>query len=705
MEGCIRPLLLALAFGVMLSARPAMAQDEEFRRPMVRELRFDGNHALDDYLLRNSIATSNSSWWARVPLLSGLGQKRYFNDREFQRDVLRLELLYSQSGFLEATIDTIVERDSSAVYIRFVISEGEPVRVSRLTIAGLGGILSGERLLGDLPLRVGDPFDRFRLRASTDTIVSALRNRGYPFVEVFRGFEVDSAQRSATVTFDVEPGPRATVAAVEVENTRALGPGLVRRLIPLRAGRVYRESDVYRSQRDLYRTGIYDYVDVRLRDSLLEGPADSLVTVQVRVREGPLNRVRLGLGYGTLDCFRVLGAWTAHHALGGARTLELSARLSKIGTGDPFSLNLQRSVCAGLGVEQDSARLALNYNITAALTEPILFNRGTSATLSLFGERRSELLAFVREAVGGELSLSRRLAEDLPVTLSYRLERGSTRAEPATFCVFLNICRDEDIAVFEEPLLQATLGVLAVRNRQNSLLNPTRGSLTSAEVQWAAPAIGSDSLAQFAKLQAQYARYLPLGRRGVLAGRVQYAAIIPATFALRGQSLRYVPPGERFYSGGPNSVRGYGQNEMGPVVRVVETRPDGDGGVEVDTLTSATGGNDLSFANLELRFPLPVFGGRLEGAVFVDAGQLRVRGEQTFRTDGVRVTPGVGMRLATAIGPIRLDVGYNGYRPAAGPLYQRVGNELELLQERFSPEAPSSFFRRLRLHFSVGQAF
>ena len=253
---------------------------------MVRDLTFEGNRALDDYTLRVSIATSNSSFWARTPLLRwlGLGQKRYFDEREFQRDVLRLKLLYSQSGFLEARIDTLVRRDSGAVYVRFTINEGEPVRVTRLTIAGLEGILPGERLLRDLPLRVGDPFNRFWLRASTDSIVSALRNRGYPFVDVFRGFEVDSAARSASVTFDVEPGPRATVAAVEVENTRAVGPDLVRRLIPLRAGRVYRDNDIYGSQRDLYRTGIYDYVDVRIRDSVLEGPDDTLVTAQVRVR-------------------------------------------------------------------------------------------------------------------------------------------------------------------------------------------------------------------------------------------------------------------------------------------------------------------------------------------------------------------------------------------------------------------------------------
>jgi outer membrane protein assembly complex protein YaeT len=692
------------------AVKTAAAQEDEPRRLMIRDLTFEGNHALDDHRLRISIATSNSSWWARTPLFRwlGLGEKRYLDEREFQRDVLRLELLYSQSGFLEATIDTVVLREPGAVYIRFQIEEGEPVRVTRLTLAGLEGILPGQTVLRDLPLRVGDPFDRFRLQASTDSIVAALRNRGYPFVDVFRGFEVDSAARSATVTFDVEPGARTTVAAVEVENARAVSPSLVRRLIPLRAGRLYRERDLYASQRDLYRTGLYDYADVRLDDSLPAGPEDSLVTVRIRLREGPLNRVRLGWGYGTLDCFRALGAWTAHHALGGARALELSGRVSKLGTGAPFSLGFQENVCRGLRSETDSTRLELNYNVAASLTEPILFTRGASGTLSLFAERRSEFRAYVRQAVGGEVSVTRRLGEDLPLTLSYRLERGSTRGEPAAFCVFLNICREDDIRVFEGPFLQATLGLLGVRNRQNSLLNPSRGSLASAEIQWAAPEIGSDTLAEFTKVHGQYAMYLPVGRRGVFAWRVQYGTIVRG-LSSAGQSLLYVPPGERFYGGGPNSVRGYGQNELGPVVHVIHTRTDTATGavLESDTLTSASGGNDLLFANAELRFPVPGFGGRLEAAAFVDLGQVTVRGQDVFGYDGLRVTPGIGLRLGTAIGPIRLDVGYNGYRPSSGPLYERINQEprLNLVQESFTPADPTTFFGRLRLHISVGQAF
>jgi outer membrane protein insertion porin family/translocation and assembly module TamA len=700
-----------LGVGLVSAASSARAQEDEPIRPVIRELEFVGNHALDDNTLRVSIATSRSTAWARSSLVSwmGLGEKRYFDEREFRRDVIRLRLLYSQSGYVDAAVDTVVRRDSGAVYLRFVIDEGEPVRVTEVAVGGLDGIVRVPDVLERLPLQVGDPFSRFLLRASTDSILWALRDRGYPFVEVFRGFEVNRAAHTASVTFDVEPGTLVRVAAVEVEGARAVSPNLVRRLIPIRVGQPLRERDVYATQRELYRTGIYDFADIRLLDSLPEAADDSLATVLVRVREGPLNRVRLGAGYGTLDCFRVLGAWTAHHALGGARTLDISTRLSKVGTGAPFPWGLQGSIiCRGLGGEQDSARLALNYNVTASLTEPLLFFRGTTGTLSLFAERRSELQAYVREAIGGELSVTRRTRWDIPVTVSYRLERGSTRAEPATFCVFLNICRDDDIRVFEGPFLQATLGLLVSRNRQNSVLNPSRGSLLSAEVQWASPTIGSDTLARFTRLQGQFAMYHRVGRRGVLAWRAQYGSLLPSSFSFQGQSLRYVPPEERFYGGGPNSVRGFGQNQLGPVVRVIETREEVDDGetrLVPDTIASASGGNDLVFANLELRVPLPGFSGRLFGAVFVDAGQVYVRGEDAFDYDRLRVTPGVGLRFETVIGPIRLDIGYNGYGPTTGPLYERVGNELMLLSENFTPPPPDGFFNRLRLHFSVGQAF
>jgi outer membrane protein insertion porin family/translocation and assembly module TamA len=239
------------------------------------------------------------------------------------------------------------------------------------------------------------------------------------------------------------------------------------------------------------------------------------------------------------------------------------------------------------------------------------------------------------------------------------------------------------------------------------VLNPTRGNFTSAEIRWGSPLIGGDSLAAFTKLQGQHARYHRVGRSMVLSWRVAAGTLLSSGVRVEGEQQFYVPPEQRYYSGGATTVRGFGQNELGPVVRVIDSVPE-NGGVRVDTLSSASGGTDHVLANLELRVPLPGFGGRVEGALFVDAGQVFDREDESADQPGLRVTPGVGLRFVTGIGPIRFDVGYNGYRPRAGPLYvEQANGDLtpDPVNPTYAPERPSSLLSRLRLHFSVGQAF
>jgi outer membrane protein assembly factor BamA len=93
---------------------------------VVRRLAFEGNHALSEELLAASIATTRSSWFATFPLVrwADLGEKRYLDEQQFRRDVLRLVLLYRRSGFLEATVDTVVRRTAEDAYITFRIEEG-----------------------------------------------------------------------------------------------------------------------------------------------------------------------------------------------------------------------------------------------------------------------------------------------------------------------------------------------------------------------------------------------------------------------------------------------------------------------------------------------------------------------------------------------------------------------------------------------------
>jgi outer membrane protein assembly factor BamA len=704
------------------SSVPLLAQGIEEPRLVVRSLDFSGNRAIDDYTLRISIATTESAWLARNWLTRwiGAGEKRYFDETEFRRDVLRVALLYRVSGYLQVRVDTIVRRTDDAARIQVLIHEGPPVRVRSIDIAGVEGIVPVRDLLHDIPLAVGDPFNRIRFEWAADTIRVAARDRGYPFAEVFRSYDVNEDSLIARVRFELEPGPRGRVDSVIVEGTRQIAPEVVRRMIPLRPGAWFSQSALYRSQRDLYRLGVFGYVNVTMADSVPAGPEDSSVAVRVQVTEGPLRRLRLGAGYGTVDCFRALAGWSASNVLGGGRVLDVTARVSKLGAGDPLSAGFERWPCGALKQDVGTERFKLNYNVSASFQEPYLLSRLMRGTVSVSAERHSEIQAYRRDALSVGLSVTRETPWDLLVTAGYSLSLTRTFAEPAIFCSFLSVCRLEDAEQFSEQRLQSMVTLGFVRDRSNSVFDPTRGSTLSAEARYASRVLRSDSLIQFAKGVAEMAAYYPIGRRTTFAWRVRAGGIVSPTLGFSGQSVRYIPPSERFYAGGANSVRGFGQNRMGPVVRVVDpervdtviTRTQGDPPLAdttfvPDTLTAATGGNSLIVANAELRFPLPGFGGRLSGAAFVDLGQLFEREHELVRPSETRVTPGLGIRIATPIGPLRFDVAYNGFRPQTGPLYRKAGQELELVDAAYQPDQQGVSWpgKHLAFHFSVGQAF
>jgi outer membrane protein assembly factor BamA len=197
-----------------------------------------------------------------------------------------------------------------------------------------------------------------------------------------------------------------------------------------------------------------------------------------------------------------------------------------------------------------------------------------------------------------------------------------------------------------------------------------------------------------------------------LAWRVRAGTILPQRITLSGGDARFVPPEQRFYAGGPNSVRGYGRNELGPRVYVTnDTTPpfevQGNDTLYDNLFTAPTGGNSAFVLNAELRLPSPVFAKRMRIGLFVDVGQVWERQDELLSFHSVRVTPGIGLRFATPLGPVRLDVGYNGYDQEPGKLYFQddVTGKLTVWRESYGRGAPRAFVRRLVVQFAVGQAF
>jgi len=700
---------VAAAAFVLLSAAAVQLPAQE--TPLVvRQLAFDGNRAIPDEVLASAIATTNSSWFARVFLIRslGLGEKRYFDEQEFKRDVVRLEVLYRRSGYPHVEVDTAVRRTSENVYIAFRIKEGEPIRVTSLTITGLDSLPEKVRreTLVDLPLHTGDPFNRFLMQASADTITRRLRDRARPAARIFTSFETNKEAETAAVTFDAVPGDSALIGTVDVVGVNRIDSQLVRNLIISRPGRSYSQDEMYQSQRNLYSSDLFRYATVNIDSAKFQPNADSVPLV-VQVSEAKRRRVRGGLGYGTDDCFRGSLGWTTRNFLGsGGRILDLTSQISKVGVGRPFDLGLDRSIC-GSSREDSVGSAKVNFQLGASIRRPAFLSPNNTIAVSLFTARRSEFKVYLRQETGTSITLRRETPKRrYPLSLAYTLAYGHTEATPESFCASFNACTPDLVARLSQNAVLATLTATGSIPQVNNPLDPSRGSISSLELAWSSRFLGSSSFQQFFRTVADYSWYRPLARDVVFSWRVRGGAIFAPTVDVATQSGNFIPPDQRFYAGGPNDVRGFDRNELGAVVYVV---PQG----EVDTAAiqgraidpnrvtvAATGGNTLAVGNVELRVPSPVFSSRLRLAAFVDAGGVWDRGSGNPAV--IRVTPGAGIRLTTPLGPARLDVAYNPYKLQAGPLFQvdTLGNLTEV-QNSYVKARGSKF----TFHVAVGQAF
>lgn len=755
--------LAAAAFGATLVVAPAgaRAQDptrcpEDLPRGQhireVRRLAFEGNTVFTDAELANSIVTERSSLIRRV--IRVRGRQRCLPETEFANDVRRILKLYRESGYAGVEVDTAVTPLSeSTVAVRFSIREGAPIVVDSLRILGMGSVPDSARVVRRLPLAVGQPFNRYALRASIDTIIRRLRDGGYPAADVFLATSTNHTQRRAVVELEVEPGTRARLGTIAIDVTprddatpQRIDSATVRSLLGVRDGALYRESQLQRAKLNLYQTDAYRAVAVDVDSASVEPPGDSLVTVHVRLTEGFTKSARASGGYGTLDCFRTDGEYQNYNFLSSARRLEVRARLSKIGIGRPLSG--AAALCPWLRDDPYSEKL--NYALAASLSEPRASLLGFRPTLTVFSERRSEYNAFLRTTPLGGSATATRQSLRRTQTITYQAEYGRTEAQPAVFCALQNICVPED----REPLLAyrwlSTIGLGLSYRWSDDPQYPTRGGTVRLDIRHASRTIGSDSRLQFSKGVADLNLSFSMGRGVVLAPRVQVGAVVGPSFT---GTSRFIPQQERLYAGGANTVRGYGHNELGPrayIARGFDTvrAPGAEGPLQDDEAvffrvragaeaerSVPTGGSALVVGNLELRIPSPVLTERATIAAFVDAGELWSPGAQQAqsRFSEVKWTPGFGVRVATPIGAIRVDLAYNRYARRAGAAYYDtpislggqlycvspgntlavtgLGGESAPVQASgncpadFQPPSVRGFLRRWALSFGIGQAY
>ena len=177
----------------------------------------------------------------------------------------------------------------------------------------------------------------------------------------------------------------------------------------------------------------------------------------------------------------------------------------------------------------------------------------------------------------------------------------------------------------QDDLLLLQLGVQ--RDLRNNPLQPTKGSYLRFGIDQSVP-IGLGNIL-LTRLRGSYSQYLPIKLISLSKGAQTLAFNLQA-----GTVLGDLPPYEAFTLGGSNSVRGYDEGILGS-------------------------GRSYVQASVEYRFP--VFS-VVSGALFFDAGSdlgTSTQAAELLNKNGTGFGYGLGVRVQSPLGPIRIDYGIN----------------------------------------------
>lgn len=749
-------VLVASAFATPTLAAQRVDVDPT---PEVRKLELNGMHSVDVNDLKNNIYTTATRCrsflltpFCALSRFRGFEERHYLSHQELKRDVLRIRVYYYKHGFRETQVDTaVIPLNAKQVAVRFDVVEGPPIVVTALDVRYDSTVISPKKVRELTLLQVGGPLDLFELDSTRVNMQNELWELGYADALVDTSSVVDEVAHTARVSIHLVPNHLTRVGAITISGTERITPRTVRNSLTFSEGDLFRRSSVIESQRNLYESSLFKLAAIDVPPTF-----DSLKTVNVLVREAPLHEAHLSLGFNTVDFVQTEGRYTAYNLLGGARKLELSATVGNLMAS---SLNgrgiFRRQIVDSITTGNPGDFLQPTWQTSARLTQPAFLQRPkNSLGIGAFAQRRSLPAVVIDRGYGGDVTFTRSVGFRAPLSASYRFEVTRVEASGPYFCVNFGVCDTTTIGALRAHQRLSPVALLGQVDRSDVPLNPTRGYTARAEIEHAATYTVSDYA--YSRISGEGTLYSRIGQRSaVLAMHLRLGFVRPQL----GTTGGVLHPRKRFYAGGANSVRGFGENQLGPRILTIPQefliRAHNPDGTPCDITSPAVrfcdpndardptlrdgvyptvgdekftprplGGTSLLEGSIEYRFPLS-FIQDLGGAVFIDGAVVGERvldplgaGAQTLR-DLVKgkaaITPGFGVRYLSPVGPIRVDLGINPSRTEDLAVVTEIARngKREIvpldLPRHYNPVAGKNSFastlNRLVLHLSIGQAY
>lgn len=537
-------------------------------------------------------------------LFSFISDSGAFKKDVLENDVRKIEALYQNRGFLDSKIsEPVVDRGKKGLILTIRIFEGRQYRVGEIHFSGESGIPEGT-LRKTVKLRRGELFDRETLLSDLLALTTLVNDEGYAQALVSPGVDKRKEYPIADVTYRFERGTKFHFGKVEITGNTKTMDRVIRHSLDVSDGRTYTATGLKTSKENLTRSSYFKDVKISTAPSTVPGEMDAKIEVQ----EGPTGTLSGGLGYSSID--KIFGV------------VQLTEN-NLFGRGWKASLNSQ------FGARRTTYSLDFR--------DPHFLDSDFSLLLGVF-KTKVKYPDFEKDAVGGRVGFGYDFSRFMNGSVSLRMDKTKILALPGSVPAW-NVRQEIDKGLQQT----RSIGWNVTRNTTDKFIDPSKGGVQSASLEFAGGPLGGDS--QFVKYFLNAKWFYPVTASTVFSWNVLWGHVIPTVGGAE------VPLFERFFLGGPYSIRGFRSRELSP------TDPN---------TGEAVGGNKELVGNLEYLFPLVGEVG-FKGVLFFDAGNAWAQGSWPFKDQGLWASYGAGIRWYSPMGPLRFEWGWNLDRPKGQP--------------------------------------
>ena len=573
----------------------------------IKNILFSGNKNFSADELRDQIETKAETW------ISFLDESGIYKKDILKLDVFRLEGYYQDNGYLRARVqepNINIDKKNKEINISISIEEGSKYRVGKITSKS-DDTVSENDVLKALQMKTGDVYSLSKVRAGVMSIGDVYSERGYAYADVNPITKINENSRTVDVSIEVDRGRKVYVGEITVlGNTRTLD-NVIRREFRLKEGELFDSVKLRRSKQRLNNLQFFEDVKIDTR----RGKESDLVDITTTVTERQTGSVNVGAGFSSTENLMFSGGISQNNFMGTGRRLVFSTNLSSRRT---------------------------DFNLS--FTDPRIFDTTISAGVDAFN-RKTNYYSYKVKKTGAGFRLGKALSEYDWAGINYNFA-DTEITDVVTATSYLK----------NETRVTSRVSPSFIRDTRDNFLNPSTGWRHVVRFDLAGGVLGGTS---FHKMSYETSYYRPLIGKlvGMLHGQIAWAD---------GYGDDKLPSFERYFLGGPSSLRGYTIRDIGPR----------------DSAGDPIGGNQSLLINAELQYP---FTKGFRGFVFYDRGNVYGGGPDVRTTTTtwdlveMRDSIGAGVRFLSPFGPVGFAYG--------------------LKLDQADGENPGEF------HFSAGSAF